>query len=120
MNPVDDDKSWVYNQFLSVRALAEIVITLLLDALLIMAVWWARKLVIWAIGIDPNSITDSTFRWIVRISEYSTFIILAIYILTDVLRHVVKSYRDLRKLFSNKIEIEPLLKEQKPLLKEQK
>ena len=104
MNPIDEDKSWVYNQFLSVRALAEIMITLLLDALLIMAVWWARKLVIWAIGIDPNTITDPTFYWIVRISEYSTFTILALYIFCDVLRHVVKAYREVKILLFNKSE----------------
>lgn len=89
--------SWGKSQFLKLRTLVEILITLLLDAVLILAVWGIRTLLIMIIGVDPNCIKDKTLFWIVRISEVGTVIILAAYIIGDITRHLLKTYDQIKK-----------------------
>lgn len=96
---IEKKVSWWHAQLLNIRAFAEIIIVLLLDALLIISVWGLRKFVIWAVGVDPSAIQDSVLFWLVRLSEFSTIIILALYVISDVIRHLFKAYIEIKNNF---------------------
>lgn len=94
--------SWWHSQFLKIRTFIEIVIALILDASLILSVWGIRKLVILIIGVDPITIQDLQLYWVVRASEVSTIVLLFLYIISDILRHLLKTYEEVKKdLFKN-------------------
>ena len=99
----DNRISWWCYQRDKIKALLEIVLTLILSALLIISVWGIRNIIIWIIGITPNSIKDRTLYWIVRFSEFGTIIIIAFYIICDIFRHILKAYADIKEIFRKSI-----------------
>jgi len=90
-------KSWWRAQAAKIRRFAEIVIALVLDAGLILAVWGIWKVVTKIIGVDPNTIQDREVYWAVRLSEFSTIVVLAVYIIGDLVREVIKIYREIKR-----------------------
>jgi len=90
-------KSWWRTQAVKIRRFAEIIIALVLDAGLILAVWGIWKLVTQIIGVDPNTIQDREVYWAVRLSEFSTIVVLAVYIIGDLVREVIKIYREIKR-----------------------
>lgn len=88
--------TWSEAQFIKIKSFIEVVITLTLGAALILSVWGIRELTILFIGVDPSTIEDRTLYWVIKISEVGTIIILAIYIISDIFRHVLKAYREMR------------------------
>ena len=91
--------SYLRPQFIKIRTFAELVVAIVLDALLILSVWGIRKVIIWIIGVDPAELKDRQLFWVVRLSELSTITILAIYIISDILRHLLKAYKDIKNDF---------------------
>lgn len=100
------DLPWHRTQLIKVKTFVGILFALLLDALLIIAVWGIRKITISIIGIDTISIKDIVLFWVIRFSEISTVIILAVYIISDIVRHLLKAYEEIKidffKIFFSK------------------
>jgi hypothetical protein len=88
--------NWWNRQLERIKTFAEIVVILGLDAGLILVVWSLRILVIYIIGVDPNTIQDPKVFWAVRLSEVSGIVILSLYIIADVARHLLKAFQEIR------------------------
>ena len=93
---------WGKNQRIKILAFLDIAITLILGAILIVIIWGLRFLVLKITGFDPSLIVDEKMRWIFEASEASTFVVLITYILIDLIRHLFKSFRDLKSELENK------------------
>ena len=92
--------NWLRSQLENVKLLAELLLALLLNAILILFVWGIRELLIIIMGgID---IKDKTIWWVVYLSQISTITLLAIYILTDILRHILKSIKMIKESLTGK------------------
>ena len=88
---------------LFVRAVAEktlnileLVLALILDAALIFVSWSLRKLIVGAVGSEHHMAADVAIEWVISLSDISVITVFAIFILSDILRHLLKAYNDLR------------------------
>jgi len=95
----EEHESWSRTQFVKLKQFGEIVITLILDAGLILSVWALWKLVIAIVGVDPNTIQDREVYWVVRLSEFGTITTLAVYVVSDIIRVFLKVYKDIKHDF---------------------
>ena len=102
-------------QYSSLRATLELLTTLFLNAVLILFVVGIRQgikyILIETVNFDIDNIEDRTTKYVVLLSQISTIILLAIYIFTDILRHIVKSIREIKEMIlkkhnTNKTDIE--------------
>lgn len=80
----------------SLKTLLEILTTIFLDGLLIIGVWWIRRLIIWVVGVEPHTITDPLTWWTVRISEVGVLVIITLYIMFDIYLHADKIYKEIK------------------------
>lgn len=93
-----DNKSWWRDQFIKLRNLTEVLITLILDALLIIFTWYIRKLIICIIGVDLSTIeiNDELMSWVIRLCDFGTIFALVLYVFLDIFRHLLKTYKDIK------------------------
>ena len=87
--------SWLKEQSNKVSSFFELLITLVLDALLILSVWGLREFLLYITSTDLSNITDNTVLWTVRLSEISTIAIITVYILLDFFREVMKTWKEI-------------------------
>lgn len=88
---------WLQHQLEKFKAFADIVVTLTIDALLLVVMWWLKKKVFEITGIIPEQIKDPLFKSIVIACEYGTFIALIIYILMDILKGIQRAFNEIAK-----------------------
>jgi hypothetical protein len=90
---MDDKKTWWYSQLSLIKSFFELLLTIFLDAALIVILWWIRTWVIRLTGVDPSLIQDRTIFWAVRITEIGTIGAVLLYVISDLIRHSVKAWK---------------------------
>jgi len=87
---------WWRERAQSIKSFLELCFTLFLDALLILFVWHLKQWVTNLIGVDPSTLKDETIRTILNISNPAIAITIAVYVLVDIFRHVLKALTEIR------------------------
>lgn len=94
--------SWGSEQFDKVKEFGSLVITIILDSLLVLFVAWLTEFIKTLIEsyIIHGKLDSSTHKelWVVYIiSQIVVISVCIVYALMDILRHIIKAWKELRK-----------------------